>query len=121
MKISGLIALELLALVAAGSARADETALDHSAILETLTGAIVEGSSWKQSFEKGGATVYVADGKQSTGRWDVQGDQYCSMWPPSDAWSCYAVTSTVVGDATTITWISADGSRESGRLVGKEP
>jgi hypothetical protein len=101
-------------------ALADETRLDHLAILATLTGATIEASGWSQTFDKGGATEYVSQGKVSQGRWDVQGDQYCSMWPPSDQWSCYAVASSVADGVTTISWTSADGSRESGRLVAKE-
>jgi hypothetical protein len=114
-----LVAGQVLVLATAPLASAAETTLDHKAILQTLTGAVVEGANWKQSFDRGGATTYEAEGKRQTGRWDVQGDQYCSMWPPSDRWSCYAVTEEVGADATTIIWISADGSRESGHLVQK--
>ena len=113
------IALLAAALAAPSFALAGETRLDHKAILATLTGATIEGPDWSQTFEKGGATEYVSQGKQSNGRWDAQGDQYCSMWPPSDQWSCYAVTEEVGADATTISWIRADGSRESGRLVAR--
>jgi hypothetical protein len=113
------IALLAAALAAPSFALAGETRLDHKAILATLTGATIEGSDWSQTFEKGGATEYVSQGKTSNGRWDVQGDQYCSMWPPSDQWTCYAVASAVANGVTTISWIGADGSRESGRLIAK--
>jgi len=119
MKAVVLVAVQAVALAAPGLASAAETTLDHKAILQTLTGAVVEGANWKQSFDLGGVTTYEAEGKRQTGRWDVQGDQYCSMWPPSDQWSCYAVTEEVGADATTISWIRADGSRESGHLVHK--
>ena len=57
---------------------ADEMPMKGTDILKTLTGARVEGSNWSQSFDAGGATIYAgADGKQSTGRWDVRGDEYC--------------------------------------------
>ncbi len=108
-----------LLVILAGSASTTETALKHAEILSTLTGATVAGPDWTQTFDKGGATTYVAAGKQSVGRWDVQGDQYCSMWPPSDQWSCYAVTAEVVTGETTITWIATDGSREAGHLLTK--
>ena len=101
-------------------AAADEVPMKGADILKTLTGARVEGSNWAQSFEVGGATVYTgADGKQSSGRWDVRGDEYCSEWPPSDVWACYAMATSTAADGTTIIWISADGSRESARLVAK--
>ena len=105
--------------IAASGALAEETTLDHQAILDTLTGAVVEGSGWSQTFDRGGATAFISQGKTSTGRWDVEGDQYCSTWPPSDQWSCYRVASSVDGSVTTIIWISADGSRESARLLAK--
>jgi hypothetical protein len=101
-------------------AAADEVLMKGADILKTLTGARVEGSNWAQSFEVGGATVYTgADSKQSSGRWDVRGDEYCSQWPPSDVWACYAMATDTAADGITIIWISADGSRESARLVAK--
>jgi hypothetical protein len=114
-------ALAILAIVAlVVPASADEVAMKGSAILKTLTGARVEGSNWSQSFEAGGATIYAgADGKQSSGRWDVRGDEYCSQWPPSDVWACYAMATSTAADGINIIWISADGARESARLVAK--
>jgi hypothetical protein len=104
----------------ASPASADEVPMRGADILKTLTGARVEGSNWAQSFEVGGATVYTgADGKQSSGRWAVRGDEYCSQWPPSDVWACYAMATDTAADGITIIWISADGSRESARLVAK--
>jgi len=41
-----------------------------------------------QDFRASGRTLYKA-GQDSWGYWRVQGDQYCSMWPPSDLWACY--------------------------------
>ena len=35
-----------------------------------------------------GRTLYNT-GRDSWGYWQVRGDQYCSMWPPSDLWACY--------------------------------
>jgi hypothetical protein len=99
---------------------ADDMPMKGPDILTTLTGARVEGSNWSQRFDAGGATIYAgADGKQSTGRWDVRGDEYCSEWPPSDVWACYAMATNTSADGTTIIWISAGGSRESARLVAK--
>ena len=110
------IAFLAIAFIVACPVSASENRLTGKAILETLTDATVEGKNWTQTFDKGGATTYVAAGKTSTGRWDVRADQYCSQWPPSDQWSCYDVTSDIADGVITISWISADGSRESGRL-----
>ena len=115
---SALIVSTVIAL--ALPAWADEMPMKGPEILKTLTGARVEGQNWSQSFEIGGATIYSGtDGKQSTGRWDVRGDEYCSQWPPSDVWACYAMAADTSANGTIIIWISADGSRESARLVAK--
>jgi hypothetical protein len=92
----------------------------HAGCRRRSAGAHVDGSNWSQNFEAGGATVYTgADGKQSSGRWDVRGDEYCSQWPPSDVWACYAMAADTTADGITIIWINADGSRESARLIAK--
>jgi len=57
-----------------------------------------------QTFYASGRTLYDA-GRPSWGRWRVQGDQYCSQWPPQDTWTCYDVV------------LSADGKRV--RFVGQ--
>lgn len=45
-------------------------------------------SGTTQDFKPSGRTLYDA-GKPSWGYWRVQGDQYCSQWPPQGLWSCY--------------------------------
>ena len=47
------------------------------------------GGVWQQ-FDSSMLTQYFS-GRPSAGRWAVQGDQYCSLWPPSDLWACYDV------------------------------
>ena len=119
MSKRSVLAIAIVAALA-GPAAAGEVVMKGPDILKTLTGARVEGRNWSQSFEVGGATIYAgADGKQSSGRWDVRGDQYCSQWPPSDGWACYAMAADTTADSITIIWISADGARESARLVAK--
>ena len=73
---------------------------DGAAIEGFLNDATIRGDQngvlWHQTFESDGQTVYTAiDGRPtppSHGRWAVRGDQYCSVWPPSDRWECYDVT-----------------------------
>jgi hypothetical protein len=43
-----------------------------------------------QNFFADGRTLYEK-GSPSWGRWRVEGDRYCSVWPPSDRWACYGV------------------------------
>lgn len=101
-------------------ASADEVTMKGANILATLKGAHVEGPDWTQSFDDGGATIYTKGGTQSPGRWDVRGDQYCSLWPPSDVWACYAMTIDTSDPAhEQVTWISADGHRNAAHLIRK--
>jgi hypothetical protein len=72
-----------------------------------------DGKAWQQTFQKGGATFYSQGSAVSNGVWEVRGDKYCSQWPPSKAWSCYAVTA----DSKTITFISSTGKRYTGETV----
>jgi hypothetical protein len=70
---------------------------------------------WRQFFAADGGTIYFGDGPSSAGHWKAEGGQYCSLWPPSDQWACYQVV--IDGSpAVSITWISPDGTRESGAL-----
>jgi len=81
------ISLFLLAL-AAPAAADDWSAMSGSDIAAALNGVTLEYSNAIQSFFADGSTEYVA-GRPSLGRWEVRGDQYCSVWPPSDHWACY--------------------------------
>ena len=84
-----------------GGAEIQTLLADHS-----FTGSD-SGHQSEQIFRASGSTVYSVDNNPSQGFWKVMGDQYCSQWPPHDAWSCYDVT--VDGD--TVTFISGTGNR----------
>ena len=43
-----------------------------------------------QEFRASGRTLYNA-GQDSWGYWRIEGERYCSSWPPSDLWACYDV------------------------------
>jgi hypothetical protein len=68
----------------------------------------------RQDFKADGRTLYQTD-KTEWGRWRVQGDQYCSQWPPSDRWSCYGVTR----DGPQIGFVAGDGSVVTGRYIDR--
>jgi hypothetical protein len=108
-------------LAAAGlPASAAEKIMAGAEIRATLTGAHVEGDGWSQSFDDGGATTYTKGGTHSQGRWDVRGNEYCSLWPPSDGWVCYSMTiETADPTHEQVTWISADGHRNAAHLIRK--
>ncbi len=79
----------LLVFLAFGGIGRAET-LDSAKIEELLDDTTVYGlplapDSWRQSFSKGGETIYIdASGAKTFGSWLVRGNKYCSLWPPSD-------------------------------------
>ena len=87
-----------VAVLMAGPALAQEVKLDAAAITAALTGktlAYDDGS--RQRFKADGQTIFDtgttgSGGSESLGHWAVRGNQYCSVWPPSDTWACYDVT-----------------------------
>jgi len=65
-------------------------AMSGAQIEQTLTGRTVDYATAWQDFRASGRTLYNA-GRDSWGYWAVRDDQYCSMWPPSGLWACYAM------------------------------
>jgi hypothetical protein len=84
--------------------------LDGPAIAAAL-GARVLGypDGTLQDFFADGRTLYG----ESYGRWEVRGDRYCSLWPPSDRWTCYAVDRKRLD----IRFTAEDGTGTIGRYV----
>jgi len=62
--------------------------MSWDAITRALTDRKVQYRQGWQVFHASGRTLYNA-GQDSWGYWAVRGEQYCSMWPPSDIWACY--------------------------------
>jgi hypothetical protein len=69
--------------------------LDGPGITQALTDRTLDYPllDVKQVFHADGRTTY----DQTVGQWRVQGDQYCSVWPPSDRWACFDVFATTDG------------------------
>ena len=65
------------------------------------------GHASEQVFQRSGATFYSAGDAQSQGQWKIEGNKYCSAWPPNPSWACYDVTN----DGPTVTFISSSGGR----------
>lgn len=106
-------------LAAAVGARAEDgwTALDAATIRPALEGRWLQYDGAAQFFAADGATTYgpsVGD-QNSAGRWRVEGDRYCSVWPPSDRWACYGMAQST--DGTRIRFIAGDGSTTDGAYV----
>ncbi len=83
----------------------------------TVTGENINGI-WKQYFDANGQTTYLAPEKPPTlGEWNVQGDRFCSKWPPNDNFVCYDVTGDLDAKPETITWIaSGNGTKYPGTV-----
>lgn len=77
-----------LVLLATPAAAEDWQPRDGAGIRAALTSRTLgypDGTS--QDFKPDGQTL--AGG--AWGKWRVEGDRYCSAWPPSDLWACYEV------------------------------
>ena len=90
------------------SGLAEEKKLSGDDILTALSDQVLAGKEGvSQIFQKSGVTYYSENGSQSQGLWKVQGDKYCSQWPPSQAWPCYDV----LRDGLKIVFVSGSGTR----------
>lgn len=70
----------------------DWRALSGAEIAEALTGReLTYENGAVQVFREGGGTSYGAGAGFSEGHWRVEGDEYCSNWPPAAIWSCYGL------------------------------
>jgi len=77
--------------ICAGPAVAEDwtRVLDDAGVNEALADrTLVYDQQTFQRFGAGGDTQYVTE-RFSEGRWAARAGQYCSVWPPSDVWTCY--------------------------------
>lgn len=103
-----------LALSGAPAAWAEER-LDGADIRAMLTEAWVAYDGARQHFLADGTTRYFSP-EESLGFWSVEGDQYCSRWPPSGGWTCYDMRRASDG---TLIWIDREGGRSRGTLEAR--
>lgn len=86
--------------------------LEGEAMRAALEGRVlVYEDGTQQDFRADGQTLYGAD---SWGRWRVEGDRYCSVWPPSDRWACYDLER----EGERFRFLSDDGSETVGTYAG---
>lgn len=87
--------------------------LDGVGITVALTDRVlVYDGGAVQDFRASGRTLYDS-GSPSWGYWEVRGDQYCSLWPPSAVWECY----TVEDMDGAIVFVGASGDRTTGHYA----
>lgn len=89
------------------SAQAEEAALKGPDISTLLSESSLYADGVEQVFRQSGQTFYMQNGTSSSGSWKVEGDKYCSVWPPNPAWACYDVLRS--GDE--VIFVSKDGKR----------
>ncbi len=73
------------------SLRGDWRPLYGFEIKEALSSRTLRYGEITQDFYASGRTFYNA-GTPSWGYWRVQGDRYCSQWPPQTEWACYELS-----------------------------
>ena len=62
---------------------------EDAAIVDALGGRTVRYDVLTfQFFDASGSTQFITE-RASDRRWAARGGQYCSIWPPSDIWTCY--------------------------------
>ncbi|MEM9604151.1 MAG: hypothetical protein AAGA11_14890 [Pseudomonadota bacterium] len=102
-------------LLLVGSAHAtDWRTLDGDGISVALTDKTLRYAAATQTFYASGRTLYDA-GRPSWGRWRVEGDRYCSVWPPAGDWACYDVA--IHSDGTRVRFSGAGGNVSTGAYV----
>ncbi|MFM2389920.1 MAG: hypothetical protein RLZZ437_1475 [Pseudomonadota bacterium] len=88
----------------------DWTWLTGPEITTALTGRVVlYDGDHRQEFMADGRTLY----DDRWGYWRVEGDRYCSQWPPSDRWTCYDVAQ----NGLEVRFQADDGSTVTGRYA----
>jgi len=94
----------------------DWQAMSGAEIRDALSGATViypGEQPARQVFHESGRTLYDA-GRPDWGTWRVEGDRYCSQWPPAPQWACYEMTSDGAGG---VRFISEGGAVSEGRIA----
>lgn len=112
----------ILAMFFSTLALADERKLNGAEITALLPDIIAIGETTRQTFESSGLTHYDDGRRPTVGRWRVQGDSYCSTWPPGDGWRCYGVRVDERADnqPDLIIWVDTDlGDRTINTILPK--
>ena len=104
-----------LALMSSPVMAQDWQPLKGPEITQALTARVVAYPGGQtQTFDADGRTLYDG-GSAQWGHWRVDGDRYCSVWPPSDRWSCYGVDREAQG--LDLRFVDDAGTATQGRYV----
>ena len=104
-----------LMLLACPAIAEDWQPLTGPAITDALSARVLTYTGGQtQNFFADGRTLYEGERAQ-WGQWRVEGDRYCSVWPPSDRWSCHRVERQAGG--FDLRFVSDGGTVTQGRYV----
>lgn len=101
--------LAVIATLICAPVAAEPKALSGEEIAALLPTIVALSPQSRQTFSAAGPTTYTDRGRDTFGSWRVQGDKYCSEWPPVGGWSCYAVE--YDPETATLIWIDGGGHR----------
>ena len=106
----------LAALLCANGAVADEwKPLNGAEITTALTARVLQyKDNAQQDFFADGRTLYQTR-DVSWGRWRVDYDQYCSIWPPAGTWACYTVS--ISSDEMSVRFTDKQGGHSDGKYI----
>jgi hypothetical protein len=108
-----------LALLSSPVMAQDWQPLKGAEITQALSARVLAYPDGKtQNFFADGRTLYEGGGSSQSGQWRVEGDRYCSVWPPSDRWSCYGVEREAQG--LDLRFVDDGGTATAGRYVDLE-
>ncbi len=93
---------------------ADWTPLRGAEIAVALDGRGLDYDGANQRFFASGRTLYNA-GEDSWGYWRVNGDKYCSQWPPGQVWDCYRLERSL--DGLSLRFLDPEGRPFVGKYV----
>lgn len=102
----------------------DERILTGKEILRLLVNSKVAGKGFQQTFgdprgQVSASTTYWEGNNQSLGRWNVQGNRYCSQWGQNASWACYKVAVLTGKGEISVIWIDESGRRFEGILQSR--
>lgn len=90
-------AVASVALALPFAARGEEAAirwqrLGSDDIQAALAGKTIDYANARQEFSVSGRSDYAETGVETEfGRWEAPANRYCSLWPPSTAWTFYTL------------------------------
>lgn len=90
--------------------------LSTSDIEAALSGRTIDYANARQEFSASGRSYYAETGGETEfGQWEARANRYCSLWPPSTAWSCYKLEQDA-GDPLHLRFVGERGDSYPGYL-----